>query len=156
MRPAGRSTTGTRGSIFAQNSSDTVQHFTAKAYHLFTDKFLDSPIGPSSFSFTCALVGSRLEFLEWTTGNIKLLLPPRQSPFNYPQFEHRCRRRVEYQRGELILSRPFRSREAGPSYAPDIRLACSHGDAFEFLKFLKEILDEVSLLVFLGVISGRS
>ncbi|MGD0894134.1 MAG: ABC transporter permease, partial [Terracidiphilus sp.] len=33
----------------------------------------------SSFSFTCALVGSRLEFLGWTPVNVKLLLPPRQS-----------------------------------------------------------------------------
>jgi hypothetical protein len=40
VRPAGRSTTGTRASIFAQKSSDTVQDFTSRAYQLFTDKSL--------------------------------------------------------------------------------------------------------------------
>lgn len=37
---------------------------------------LDSQFGPSRFSLSYALVGSRLEFLGWTHANVKLLLPP--------------------------------------------------------------------------------
>src|ERR1017187_2344621 len=63
---------------------------------------LDSPIGPSSFSFACALVGSPLEFLGWTPVNVKLLLPPRQSRGISPLFrEHAASISISHSRFPL-------------------------------------------------------